>query len=356
MTSIQPRSQPRSICALALALLPAALTAQDVIPDEPSCARCSLSVSEIVTLADDPRAHMPGPPLRVIVDGNGRYWITYPGGAVIPLVYGPDGRFLRELGPRGDGPGEWQAPAAVLPLPGDSMLVYDGRRGTLSVLRPDLTLARTIRESMSYFALTVLHWPDIVFGKTPGTVGAPGSVPVWTPGRFSMLGLRGETPRVTNSFGGGLDPGIAHASTSSVWTWDYHPYRIEEWHYNGTRTRAFERRLSWFPEGERPSSQRGQMPPAHLQSVQQDEQGRLWVAVNEPIAVWPAGEANHYTREMERYYRTRLEVIDPTARRLIASVPLEGWAVSLLPGRRAAMYGTTQGTPYVRIVQLGLTP
>jgi hypothetical protein len=169
-----------------------------------------------------------------------------------------------------------------------------------------------------------------------------------------VVSLRGSTPRVTNSFGGGIDLGIARADSISAWVWDYQPYRIERWSWNGTRSHAIERRLSWFPI-ERPISQRGEMPPAHLQSVQQDAQGRIWVLVNEPVAVWPQSATTHYTTEMHEYYRTRLEVIDPDARRLVASVPLEGWAVSLLPGERAAVYGTTaQGTPYIRIVQLAL--
>jgi hypothetical protein len=56
---------------------------------------------------------------------------------------------------------------------------------------------------------------------------------------------------------------------------------------------------------------------------------------------------------MERYYRTRVEVIDPAAGRVVASTQLDAWIVAVLPGERAAVYATNaQGTPFVKIVQL----
>jgi hypothetical protein len=333
--------------------------AQDLIPDAATCAGCTITIRDIVTLADDPRAHMPGPPQRMIVDGRGRYWLTYAGGNTIPILYGPDGSFLRDLGPRGDGPGEFQRPVFAVPLPGDSVLVYESRRDAFLVLAPDLSVRRTINGAGGPYSVSVFEWPDLVFRKLParGEMLAPGRVrQIARP--FALLDLSGQTARALQDFGEGRDWGIASADPYSVWTWDYHPYRIQRWSRSRVLMNDVERRPSWFPtgyaEGEPPGPRRGETPPAHLAGAVQDSAGRIWVFVNEPMAVWPVGAAS-LGSEMHKYFRTRVEIIDPMAKRLIASVPLEGWVVAPLPGMRAAMYGTTaQGTPYVRIVQLSL--
>jgi hypothetical protein len=333
--------------------------AQDVIPDPPTCPRCTIAIRDVVTLADDPRAHMPGPPQRMIVDGRGRYWLTYAGGNTIPIIYGRDGTFLRDLGPRGDGPGEYQRPVFAVPLPGDSVLVYESRRDAFLVLTPDLRVVRTINGAGGPYSIAAFEWPDLVLRKLPARAEmlAPGRVRhVARP--FALLDLSGSTARVLGDFGEGRDWGAASADPFSLWTWDYHPYRIQRWSRSRVLLDDLERRPSWFPAGaaadEPPGPRRGEMPPAHVQGAVQDSEGRIWAFVNEPIAVWPDGAAS-LNSEMHRYFRTRVEIIDPTANRLIASLPLEGWVVAPLPGLRAAMYGTTpQGTPYVRIVQLSL--
>jgi hypothetical protein len=336
--------------AAVLLVLSGQAAAQDLVPDEPTCARCTITLREIVTLRDTAAAHMPGKPLNVKVDGLGRYWLTYPGGAPLPLIYGPDGRFLRELGRRGEGPGEYLGGAMIAALPGDSVLVFDRN---LLVLRPDLTVARTITQAMSTFALEIFDWPRGVFNKLPGNVEMPGPVYVRKP--FQMVDLSGPTPRVLRSFGAGFDIGVTPSRTPyQVWVWDYSPYRIEKWSSAGERVDAIERHPSWFPEGERPAPQRNQLPPAHLQWVQEDSQGLVWVFISYPVGIWPEG-AGPITREMEKYFRTRVEVIDPNAGRVVVSTVLDRWIVSPLPGGQAAVYGTNaQGTPFIQIVQLTL--
>jgi hypothetical protein len=309
---------------------------------------------DVMRLADTAAAHMTGPPMRVIVDGLGRYWLTYAGGNSLPLVYRADGRFIRELGPRGDGPGEWRAPAFVMPVPGDSVVVYDSRRGTLSVLDADFEVRRTIASPPSSppYSLLVFDWPRMVFSKQPGRVELG---PVYIPRPFQILDLSGPTASAIRSFGGGFDFGVTEAGPYSVWTWDYNPYRIERWNSSGEISTVIERHPAWFPEAERPPLLPDAMPPGHLQGVHQDAEGRVWVFVNVPTKVWvrgtPLGNAMH------EYFRTRVEIFDPAAGRMIATADLEAWVVAPLPGLRAAAYGTTpQGTPYVQIVQLALVP
>src|SRR5215213_5330837 len=53
------------------------------------------------------------------------------------VAFGPDGRFLRTMGRKGSGPGEFQAIRTIQVLPGDSLLVFDGGLNRVSVFAPD---------------------------------------------------------------------------------------------------------------------------------------------------------------------------------------------------------------------------
>lgn len=113
------------------------------IPDEPACSTCRVELEDLVTLEDSPEAPIPAAPSTVVEDGSGRYWLTFSN--ELPLVYGSDGQLLRQLGPRGQGPNEYQYPSVVFAVPGDSIVVFERSRAGLVILGPDLMPARTIR-------------------------------------------------------------------------------------------------------------------------------------------------------------------------------------------------------------------
>lgn len=52
------------------------------------------------------------------------------------VIVGPDGRVLRTMGRRGSGPGEFRAIRTVQILAGDSLLVFDGGLGRVTVFEP----------------------------------------------------------------------------------------------------------------------------------------------------------------------------------------------------------------------------
>lgn len=51
-------------------------------------------------------------------------------------IFSADGRFLRELGGDGEGPGEYRSIAGMVVLPGDSLLVWDARLRRVTILAP----------------------------------------------------------------------------------------------------------------------------------------------------------------------------------------------------------------------------
>lgn len=59
-------------------------------------------------------------------------------------AFGPDGTHLWTQGGEGDGPGEYRSLSTLLPLPGDSVAVYDSRARRVSVVGPDGEFARSV--------------------------------------------------------------------------------------------------------------------------------------------------------------------------------------------------------------------
>ena len=76
--------------------------------------------------------------------GDGRIAIAEQSTASIKL-FDTRGRFVRSIGRKGGGPGEFSAITRLGLLKGDSLAVYDGLRGTLSVFDTTGKLARTSR-------------------------------------------------------------------------------------------------------------------------------------------------------------------------------------------------------------------
>jgi hypothetical protein len=59
---------------------------------------------------------------------------------------------------------------------------------------------------------------------------------------------------------------------------------------------------------------------------------------------------------MLRLYVTNVEVLDPASRQLVASLTVKETLISMLPGRRAAIYSEDAlGYPILQIIQFTLT-
>lgn len=70
---------------------------------------------------------------RIAVGNIGSYEVRF---------YGPDGRHLRSVGRKGAGPGEFNGMTFLRRLPGDTLMVFEGVVGRITLLGPDGRLAR----------------------------------------------------------------------------------------------------------------------------------------------------------------------------------------------------------------------
>jgi hypothetical protein len=169
-----------SMLILSVAVTPGALGAQayQQVADGPACQRC-ISLDTILRIGtlDGPDA-LPGVPLSVTVDSSNRYWLLL-GFNQAPMTVSAAGDSVTRVGSRGDGPGEFRSPSAVVAV-GDSVAIYDPRLGRLTVLDKQLAVKRTV----TFFdpapdQLLAIDWPGAVLaagaGRGSDIVGRPPS-------------------------------------------------------------------------------------------------------------------------------------------------------------------------------------
>ncbi len=80
---------------------------------------------------------------KVLVDGTGKVWVA-DGQSNELRLFGSDGNHLRTRGGTGDGPGEFRRIRLLGVFRGDSVAVWDGGLGRLSVFDPDGELGQVL--------------------------------------------------------------------------------------------------------------------------------------------------------------------------------------------------------------------
>lgn len=349
------------LCMFAAASVADAQAPSIAVPDAPACARCTIGVQRVVTLGDidGPGSLASVPTVRV--DGIGRYWIF--AGTELPAVYDTGGRFLRRVGAKDEGPGEYQMPRDGFSIPGDSFVVLDGqlRRGT--VVTPDLRATRSFRLPQGFSWVVPVRWPDHTIAYGADVVQS-----------LQRVAFGSESARVMGAFGPtrasrhALPLSLRAARTSDgrgMWSSSVPGYQLQQWTVAGALLKTLTRTPEWFPSASVPSIGWADKPPTPgIADIQQTTDGLLWVFIDVPSPAWRqawppmAPGATHVEGSKigrEYLYRTTVEVIDPQAGRVLARRALDEWLVAALPGGRAAAYGVdADGIPRVTVMRLSL--
>jgi hypothetical protein len=293
----------------------------------------------------------------------------------VPQIFDKGGKFLRDVGVRGRGPGEFQSPVGAFLVPGDSVVVLDQMNMRATVIGPDLRARR--EASFPWFvpagnqAASAVEWPTGVFVssqmRTPDGAG-------WA---LHNITFAGREARIMNSFGPGDGSAraehpmqklqrMAPAKVGGVWASAMTEYTISRWTSAATRAVTLERRPRWFAAESQVRGYRPDVPPPSLlQGLDEDAAGFLWIAVRVPAPNWSlawksgvaAGQSAYRADQFDagKLWQTVVEVIDPSASRVIRRVQLKGVAVAMLSDRRLVLYDErANGEPTIEIIRLAL--
>lgn len=238
-------------------------------------------------------------------------------------VFAPDGSFLRRIGRRGEGPGEFLRIQGAIGVDDGVFAVLDPGRGVIvtydwtGALLSETRLrgwVPTGAQTLYYGGSRAIHSADI---RTADRVGYPLHI-------FDL-----ETGEIEVSFGSrtgeyhlgrGLETHVvARGPGRAVWMARVPKYEIELWEPNRA-LRSMRREVEWFPElslEERRSRGHGweAEPTSGLIGIAADD-SLLWVLIDTPDERWRQAAA---TRDMDLFVDTRIEAIDWRQGRVIAS-------------------------------------
>ena len=308
-----------------LTTLPDSTATVDILESSATCTSC-INVEHVVALGDTTGPGYINWSMYATVDDAGNYWVGQQQEGVVK-VWDAEGRFLRQLGRRGDGPMEFQRPAPVRTDGEGRVHVFDLDNGRETVVNPDFSFHSD--RSLHPGHLAVPLGEDgrylVNMGRTrPGSVATPLHI-------VDGLDILHSFDRMA-----GLDaPGFAHRVLAvdrqkRIYSAHRDYYLIQIWSESGRRIlglrgpRLNEREPSrerWSPDNP---------PRNHIHAMQVDDQQRLWVTSGVLKDDWrdhmeervmPNGRTAYGPTDddMKAIFEMRIDLIDLASGSLIAT-------------------------------------
>lgn len=252
---------------------------------KPSCPGCTLTLTKIATLGsvDDPT--LPGVGMHatgLAIDSKGQFLVTALGSDQV-VLYSPSGKFLRAIGRKGRGPGEFSQAIRSAMDANDSLFVMDV--GRISVFSPSLEYARTVTLPLDP-SLSMLLLPDksVVLPYMGGYRGGPVR-------RVSNTGAPSLFTRDTAAFGFCKNCTLVIGKSGAAdrfWSTYNARYELRMWNSAAENVRTVSVTGStWHRDGEINWAKSAEVaPPPTVIALAEDNQRQLWVHGEMPTADW----------------------------------------------------------------------
>lgn len=334
-----------------------------------TCAECRIVPETLLEISSEDEEAGPLSAIWTVAeDSQGRYWASFAGGGLV-RVYGRTGKPVRGVGSLGEGPGEYRAVLAAVPV-GDSMALFDPALGRMTIVGPELEYVRSIRVPGQVLRGTLMEWPRMALNALipgPNEIGFP----------FHILNL--QTGEIERSFGG-RDGGdytpldrnlmVGHVLWDSgrkeIWTASRTRFLVQRWSPDGQLLQAFSGLESVFPDGTR--GQYGtpsRAPDPLLTAFALGRDGFLRVGLHLPAEDWerawegvryepgPHPRPNGQPR-VDLLYSTVAFVLDPEQGAIMARVKVDadGLASSNVPNAFVALDGMGGVFPSLLLIRL----
>ena len=299
----------------------------DILEMSSACGSCII-VERVVALGDTAGPGYINWSRYVTVDDSGNYWVGQQQEGVVK-VWDGEGRFLRQIGRRGDGPMEFQRPAPVRTDSEGRVHVFDLDIGRETVVNADFSYHSDRSVYPGYAHLAVPLGEDGRYLLNMGTsraglVGIPLHI-VDVSGvlhsfdRMAGLDAQGSSPRV-----------LAVDRQKRIYSAHPYYYLIQIWSESGRRILGLRGpRLNEREPSREPSSP-DNPPRNRMYAMQVDDQQRLWVVSSARKDDWqdhmeyqvmPNGRTVYgpVDADMKAIFEMRIDLIDLASGSLIAT-------------------------------------
>jgi hypothetical protein len=331
------------------------------------CTTCELEVSDADTLeAESSLGLIPGNPADLEVTSDGRLAAVFSAGGE-PLWFDSAGSIVGPIGRMGDGPGEYRRPTTLAAAP-DSLVVFESL-GRVTVVDLESDAVRTIPLfPVMIEDVVVLSWPDRVL------VSYRGGPPVDTVHSLLIFDLSGTEPEIVDEIDAWSQlederalyrRRVARSAHDAFWALDYADYRITLRDTAGQIIAEAHRTAEWAPDGSTDLGYGPQKaPPAWMEAVHQDADGRVWILTRVPRHDWEVAWTRRGITEIPRsempsgwgprqdeLWETRVEVFSTGLDSLIVSDVLPGVYDGFVSDGRLVRFSQTDvGFPIVELM------
>ncbi|MDE2654220.1 MAG: 6-bladed beta-propeller [Gemmatimonadota bacterium] len=323
----------------------------EVVSGEVTCGECVITLDTVVTIGglDGPGLELVSPFSHVAVDRRGRILLWNSREAEV-AVFDSTGTYLRTIGGRGEGPGEYQSISHIGVGP-HYIHVFEYHKGR-TMLDHDFQVLRTDRFLGEVRSAAVVSDDVAVFltsVPTPGSVDHKFHV-LRPSGEMASRGYDGrvhspeQTPRATHTAVAGRD--------ETVWAVPWETNRIVRWDLTPEPRirRVYDRRVAEFDEGD------DEFAPAALGSAMLDDRG-LWLVWHTADPDWtgppPPPEARLHEIDIVELRDGWLDLVDPATGRTLARYHHDGVFVGFDGSSRYVIgYEETEaGVPFLHILE-----
>ena len=320
------------------------------VSGEVSCAECVITLDTIVTIGglDGPGLHVVSRFSGVAVDRRDRI-LVWGGGNAEFSVFDLSGAYLRTVGGRGEGPGEYQSISYIVAGP-RYIHVFDRYRGR-TMLDYDFQMVRTDRFPGEILSAAVVRDDVVVFVAvvpTPESIGHKFHV-LRSSGELASFGYGGEVystelvPRATRTIVAGYN--------DTVWAVPREVNRLVRWDLvpEPKIGKVFDRRVAEFEAGG------GTFMPATLGSALLDDRG-LWLVWHTDDPDWTGSPPSLETLTPSSYDADRLrdgwlDLVDPATGRTIARYHQDSAFMQLAGGYVIGYHETEAGVPFLHLLE-----
>ncbi|MEO7361870.1 MAG: hypothetical protein ABI120_16180 [Gemmatimonadaceae bacterium] len=333
------------------------------------CTGCRVELGPPMELRNDGGGPLAMSPTAVSVDAQGRYWVAEVN--QLARVYDSNGKFLNTIGKHDGGMNSFGSPVAFLPVPGDSMLVFDFENGAQAfVVDSHFQVARAMRLPDNLLPASATGWPAqmLLSGIVSSATDDAWTLHLATANQPNVSIIKSfGTEKLTSEQSSTMAryQRVTPASDSGFWSADILRYRISHFSKDGVLLGTIERTPDWFPVASKDNiGTPTEPPPPKLITVWQAPDGLLWVfgrvAAKHWQEAWPtlapgAKEVNYSALSLERMYGTVIEVIDPITRNVVTTKTLDEYVSNVLPNGNVVVYSVdTAHVAHMAVVRLSL--